>query len=119
SPEQRLHNGYSSVSVRSRPSCSRSIENSRYLRLRTLYLKESDEGSFSPSRAKSPSVWTGSSQSATLTGLEPATSAVTGRRANQLRYTAMRNFFVPQSQLTDLYPQRDSTPCRRRERAVS
>ena len=27
---------------------------------------------------------------ATLTGLEPATSAVTGRRANQLRYRAMR-----------------------------
>ena len=27
--------------------------------------------------------------SATLTGLEPATSAVTGRRANQLRYRAM------------------------------
>src|SRR5690606_27074356 len=26
---------------------------------------------------------------ATLTGLEPATSAVTGRRANQLRYRAM------------------------------
>ena len=28
-------------------------------------------------------------QRATLTGLEPATSAVTGRRANQLRYRAM------------------------------
>lgn len=27
---------------------------------------------------------------ATLTGLEPATSAVTGRRANQLRYRAKR-----------------------------
>ncbi len=27
---------------------------------------------------------------ATLTGLEPATSAVTGRHANQLRYRAMR-----------------------------
>ena len=27
--------------------------------------------------------------SATLTGLEPATSAVTGRHANQLRYRAM------------------------------
>ena len=26
---------------------------------------------------------------ATLTGLEPATSAVTGRRANQLRYGAL------------------------------
>ena len=29
------------------------------------------------------------SHSATLTGLEPATSAVTGRHANQLRYRAM------------------------------
>ncbi len=28
-------------------------------------------------------------ETATLTGLEPATSAVTGRRANQLRYRAM------------------------------
>ena len=28
-------------------------------------------------------------RSATLTGLEPATSAVTGRRANQLRYRAL------------------------------
>ena len=27
---------------------------------------------------------------ATLTGLEPATSAVTGRHANQLRYRALR-----------------------------
>ena len=30
----------------------------------------------------------GPSLGATLTGLEPATSAVTGRRANQLRYGA-------------------------------
>jgi hypothetical protein len=29
---------------------------------------------------------------ATLTGLEPATSAVTGRHANQLRYRAMLLF---------------------------
>jgi hypothetical protein len=29
---------------------------------------------------------------ATLTGLEPATSALTGRRANQLRYRALRYF---------------------------
>ena len=29
---------------------------------------------------------------ATLTGLEPATSAVTGRRANQLRHRALRCF---------------------------
>ena len=31
--------------------------------------------------------------SATLTGLEPATSAVTGRRANQLRYRALQTTF--------------------------
>jgi hypothetical protein len=43
---------------------------------------------------------------ATPTGLEPATSAVTGRRANRLRYGA-------------LHPQRGSNPCYRRERAVS
>ena len=30
------------------------------------------------------------SSTATLTGLEPATSAVTGRHANQLRYRALR-----------------------------
>ena len=30
------------------------------------------------------------SYSATPTGLEPATSAVTGRRANQLRYGALQ-----------------------------
>ena len=30
---------------------------------------------------------------ATLTGLEPATSAVTGRRANQLRYGALGKAF--------------------------
>ena len=46
---------------------------------------------------------------ATPTGLEPATSAVTGRRANQLRYGALRT----------AYPQRDSNPCYRRERAGS
>ena len=31
---------------------------------------------------------------ATLTGLEPATSAVTGRRANQLRYRARYEIIV-------------------------
>src|SRR5699024_7108275 len=59
-------------------------------------------------------------RSATLTGLEPATSAVPGRRANQLRYRASENtlqYFL--KSITDLYPQRDSNPCRRRERAVS
>ena len=49
---------------------------------------------------------------ATPTGLEPATSAVTGRRANQLRYGAL----VSQGHA---YPQRDSNPCYRRERAGS
>ncbi len=38
-----------------------------------MYLKEYDTKTF-----------------ATRTGLEPATSAVTGRRANQLRYRALR-----------------------------
>ncbi len=33
-----------------------------------------------------PNAWT---KCATLTGLEPATSAVTGRRANQLRHRAL------------------------------
>ena len=32
---------------------------------------------------------------ATPTGLEPATSAVTGRRANQLRYGAWKGLDVP------------------------
>ena len=32
--------------------------------------------------------------SATLTGLEPATSAVTGRRANQLRHRAIFNYLL-------------------------
>ena len=49
---------------------------------------------------------------ATPTGLEPATSAVTGRRANQLRYGA--SWMEASS-----YPQRDSNPCYRRERAAS
>ena len=51
---------------------------------------------------------------ATPTGLEPATSAVTGRRANQLRYGAISVHL-----LLCLCPQRDSNPCRRLERAVS
>ena len=40
------------------------------------------------SYTKSPSLRRGPDVFATLTGLEPATSAVTGRRANQLRYRA-------------------------------
>ena len=36
--------------------------------------------------AEQPALWAGM---ATPTGLEPATSAVTGRRANQLRYGAL------------------------------
>ena len=38
---------------------------------------------------KEPFLAEGLLSSATLTGLEPATSAVTGRHANQLRYRAM------------------------------
>ena len=53
----------------------------------------------------------GHSHLATRTGLEPATSAVTGRRANQLRYWAKL--------FTSSCPQRDSNPCYRRERAMS
>ncbi len=36
---------------------------------------------------------------ATLTGLEPATSAVTGRRANQLRHRALLLLRVAASQV--------------------
>src|ERR671921_882114 len=50
---------------------------------------------------------------ATLTGLEPATSAVTGRRANQLRYRALLVLLVVPC------PQRGSNPCYRLERAAS
>lgn len=35
-----------------------------------------------------PGRWSGKPDLATLTGLEPATSALTGRRANQLRHRA-------------------------------
>ena len=54
---------------------------------------------------------------ATLTGLEPATSAVTGRRANQLRHRALLCDSAPRFRVA--YPQRDSNPCYRRERAAS
>ena len=57
--------------------------------------------------AEQPALWAGL---ATPTGLEPATSAVTGRRANQLRYGAL--WVRPR-------PQRDSNPRCRLERAVS
>ena len=61
---------------------------------------------------------------ATPTGLEPATSGVTGRRANQLRYGAIVEINQSFNQLgrksEDLqYPQRDLNPCYRRERAAS
>jgi integrase len=52
---------------------------------------------------------------ATLTGLEPATFAVTGRRANQLRHRALLLLRVAASQ----YPLRDSNPRYRLERAAS
>ncbi len=51
-------------------------------------------------------------RAATLTGLEPATSAVTGRRANQLRYRALLC-------CCRACPQRGSNPCYRLERAAS
>ena len=63
---------------------------------------------------------------ATLTGLEPATSAVTGRRANQLRHRALLvnpvsyvycNYWSCTNGLT--YPLRDSNPRYRLERAAS
>ena len=54
---------------------------------------------------------------ATLTGLEPATSAVTGRRANQLRHRAL--LYHRSALPRRAYPQRDSNPCYRRERAAS
>ena len=55
---------------------------------------------------------------ATLTGLEPATSAVTGRRANQLRHRALLYCSLRRDRRC-AYPQRDSNPCYRRERAAS
>ena len=55
---------------------------------------------------------------ATLTGLEPATSAVTGRRANQLRHRALLYCSLRRCRRC-AYPQRDSNPCYRRERAAS
>ena len=55
---------------------------------------------------------------ATLTGLEPATSAVTGRRANQLRHRALLYCSLRRCRRY-AYAQRDSNPCYRRERAAS
>ena len=46
-----------------------------------------------------PGLWPGAS-SATPTGLEPATSAVTGRRANQLRYGALTSKTVTKQNLS-------------------
>ena len=40
--------------------------------------------------------------SATLTGLEPATSAVTGRRANQLRHKAILNYVCSLARIVTL-----------------
>ena len=53
---------------------------------------------------------------ATLTGLEPATSAVTGRRANQLRHRALPCGSIVRCRA---YPLRDSNPRYRLERAAS
>jgi hypothetical protein len=54
---------------------------------------------------------------ATLTGLEPATSAVTGRRANQLRHRASLHYVLRVA--ASRYPLRDSNPRYRLERAAS
>ena len=54
---------------------------------------------------------------ATLTGLEPATSAVTGRRANQLRHRALLCCVLRVA--ASRYPLRDSNPRYRLERAAS
>ena len=54
---------------------------------------------------------------ATLTGLEPATSAVTGRRANQLRHRAL--LCCCSAYRVAGYPLRDSNPRYRLERAAS
>jgi hypothetical protein len=54
---------------------------------------------------------------ATLTGLEPATSAVTGRRANQLRHRAL--LYCCSAAPRRRYPLRDSNPRYRLERAAS
>src|SRR4029453_3596544 len=56
-------------------------------------------------------------RAATLTGLEPATSAVTGGRANPPRYRAKLCCFV--TVLLRACPQRGSNPCYRLERAAS
>ena len=76
-------------------------------------------------RARTETYWPGL---ATPTGLEPATSAVTGRRANQLRYGALlestgvdptSSNLALQTDMICKYPQRDLNPCYRRERAAS
>ena len=56
-------------------------------------------------------------ETATLTGLEPATSAVTGRRANQLRHRA--SLYHLSALPRRAYPLRDSNPRYRLERAAS
>ena len=56
---------------------------------------------------------------ATLTGLEPATSAVTGRRANQLRHRALLYCSLLRRSPRSAYPLRDSNPRYRLERAAS
>jgi hypothetical protein len=55
---------------------------------------------------------------AVLTGLEPATSALTGRRALQLLHRTLLLLRVSLQRAVP-YPQRDSNPCYRRERAAS
>ena len=51
-----------------------------------------------------------------VTGLEPATSGVTGQHSNQLNY---RSALFPVLPGKGWRPQGDSNPCRNRERVVS
>ena len=64
------------------------------------------------SRTLVPTELPGLGIAAVLTGLEPATSALTGRRALQLLHRTLLAFHVA-------CPQRDSNPCYRLERAAS
>ena len=84
---------------------------------RTLY-----QLSYRTLEAKTRSGGPGFFCSATPTGLEPAASAVTGRRSNQLSYGANLTVIILQPKyfvVCTWYPQRDLNPCYRRERAAS
>ena len=61
-----------------------------YIRGDTRGLYDSDAAG--PPECENGRTWSPAEINATLTGLEPATSAVTGRRANQLRHRAIMIF---------------------------